>query len=204
MAYFGLAKLEAVNLILETNQIKRVSALDSAGSWPSKTYGASDAGHAEFTLDMISRRVQARGLGCNTVRSKKFTLGGSGPITLGANTLAIVPAGPTQFKNHGIRNDAVYDLEGDTATLAAGDYFYDVITALDFESLDPLSKEMIVDETKLYYQRRTRGDQLQDQFNENDRQKTELFAVRPKPSQNSRNINQIPVIPAGPQQQQGQ
>lgn len=194
MAFFGLSKLEAVCLLLQAIRLKRVSALDSTGAWPAKVYGNSNAADAEWTLDLISRQVQARGFGCNTVRAKKFTLGGSGTISLPANTLAIIPAGPTQFRNIGIRDDKAYDLEADTATFAAGDYFFDVITAVDFESLDPTVKDIVVAEAKQYFQAKERGDQNQHQINEGDRTKAELNAARPKPSANARALNQMPLI----------
>lgn len=179
MAYFGLSKLEAVNLILETNQIKRVSALDSSGSWPSKSYGVSDAGHAEWILDVIGRRRMIAGTANNVIR-KSYTLGAPGAITLDANTMKIKPIGLIEKEHHTIRDDKVYDSWNGTTTLAAGTYTYEQTMAVDFESLEPAFKEAIVDEAKQYYQRRTRGDQLQDAFNENDRQKTDANVMRPK------------------------
>lgn len=179
MAYYGLSKLEAVNLVLETNQIKRVSALDSTGSWPSKTYGASDAGHAEWILDVIGRRRMIAGTANNVIR-KSYTLAVSGAITLDSNTMKIKPIGLIEKEHHTIRDDKVYDAWNGTTTLAAGTYTYEQTMAVDFESLEPALKEAIVDEAKQYYQRRTRGDQLQDMFAENDRQKTDANVMRPK------------------------
>lgn len=181
MAYFGISKLQAVNLILETNQIKRVSALDSTGSWPSKTYGASDAGHAEWILDVVAQRRMITGALNNVIR-KSYTLAVSGAITLDANTMKIEPIGMIEKEHYTIRDDKVYDAWNGTTTLAAGTYTFKQTMAVDFESLEPAFKHAIVDEAKQYYQRRTRGDQLQDLFNENDRQKTDASVMRPKVS----------------------
>jgi len=179
MAFYGISKLQAVNPILETNQIKRVSALDSTGSWPSKAYGASDAGHAEWILDVTAERRMIAGTLNNVIR-KSYTLGGSGAITLDANTMKIKPIGLIEKEHYTIRDDKVYDAWNGTTTLAAGTYTFEQTMAVDFESLEPALKHAIVDEAKLYYQRRTRGDQLQDLFNENDRQKTDANVMRPK------------------------
>lgn len=179
MAFYGISKLQAVNLILETNQIKRVSALDSTGSWPSKTYGASDAGHAEWILDVVAERRMIAGTLNNVIR-KSYVLAANGAITLDANTLKIKPIGLIEKEHYTIRDDKVYDAWNGTTTLAAGTYTFEQTMAVDFESLEPALKHAIVDEAKLYYQRRTRGDQLQDLFNENDRQKTDANVMRPK------------------------
>mgnify|MGYP000573713527 CR=1 FL=1 len=179
MAFYGISKLQAVNLILETNQIKRVSALDSTGSWPSKTYGASDAGHAEWILDVTAERRMIAGTLNNVIR-KSYVLAANGAITLDANTMKIKPIGLIEKEHYTIRDDKVYDAWNGTTTLAAGTYTFEQTMAVDFESLEPALKHAIVDEAKLYYQRRTRGDQLQDLFNENDRQKTDANVMRPK------------------------
>jgi len=195
MAVLGLSKLEAVNAMLESIGQARFSALDSSGSWPTKTYTASIVSTAEYILDRASRMVQGRGWKFNTVKCKSYTIGAPGAVTFGTNVLAATPAGPNQFRNWAIRGDAAYDLEGDTATFAAGTYYFDIVTLHDFELCPPDCKDLILNEAMQILQRRYKGDPESDRMIAEERAKAEIRAERPKVADHQLPANQSPLLP---------
>lgn len=194
----GISKLDAVNMILDTNRIKRVTALSSSGTWPSKSYNRDEAGQAEYILDIIARSVQARGIGCNTRRSQAFATSGSNQIVLPDTILRIIPAGPTQRRDHTIRGNKVFDLENNTYTLAGGTYYYDVIEAIDFDDLEPLAKEAIMAEARQHFQRGQRGDPIQDAFTTDSRNRADAMLPRPSHAPNAAPINALPLMSNSP------
>lgn len=197
MAILGLTKLEAINFMLARIMEAPASALDSSGSWPSKTYGGSVQGHAERVLDRVSRTVQMRGWKFNTIYAKKYNVAAPGPLTFGSNVLAIRTAGPTQFRNFVLRSDAAYDAEGDTATFAAGDYFFDIVTHHDFELIDPRVKELVVREAAKEFLRERKPQATQDAYLAEERITADIGANRPF-ALNSAPINTEPAPVAQP------
>jgi len=195
MAVLGLSKLEAVNAMLESVGQARFSALDSSGSWPTKTYTASIQSTAEYILDRASRMVQGRGWKFNTKKCKSYTIG-AGVLTFGTNVLAATPAGPNQFRNWAILGDGAYDLESDTATFAAGTYFFDIVTLHDFELCPPDVKDLILNEAMQILQRRYKGDGDSDKMIAEERSKAEIRAERPKVADQQAPMNQSPLLPS--------
>lgn len=198
MAYFGLSKLAAVNRIAQLcNLNERVTALDSTGTWPSKTYGASDAGQIEQDLDEVKAQVLARGYQCNTRRNQKYTRATQGAITLPDNTLKIIPTGPSELRNHTIFDNKVYDLEPTPPTdqLAPGDYFYHIVVDIDFDSLEPTVKQLVVAEASRIIQRRRRGDPRIDMYLADEVAAAELAVSRSKQTSHTYPINPQPVMP---------
>lgn len=160
----GLTKIQAVNRMLAAVQTNRVTALDSTGSWPSLTYGPSEEATAEYWLDVVSQRIQSqslnRGLTFNVVFAKKYTAGtvdGVLSVQFASTVIGIRPAGSNQFDRFELRQDMAYDLKNDTLTLAAGDYFFDVVSVIDFANCPPDVKELIIAEATVEYQRRRKG-----------------------------------------------
>ena len=188
-------KLAAVNQVIWTDGQLPVSALDSSGSWPSKTYNTSDAGLGERILDQVAWEVQSEGWAHNVVRSKKYTTAG-GAITFAASVIRAVPAGPSQFKNIGMRAGAAYDLEADTGTFAAGDYFFDITSAIDFADCDETVKLIIMHRARERYQQMKRGDPIRDAFIKGNRNDSDVFANRPKLSTNAAQVNPAPRMSA--------
>ena len=86
-----MTRLDAINEMLSARGESPVTALDSTGSWPSKTYGSSDQGLAERILDRHSRRLQADGTVFNRLDDYVIELptvkiaasGGAGTFTFG-------------------------------------------------------------------------------------------------------------------------
>jgi len=177
----------------------RFAALDSSASWPDKAYGPSFAGEAEHVLDRITTEVLTRGWGANTVRCKKYTSVGAG-IAFATAVLRIVPAGPTQFKNIVYRGGAAYDLENDTATFPAGDYFFDILTDHDFATLPTDIQVLIIKEAKSELQSKMKQNPNVQGIIEMEKGKAEIGADRPRQSGSSAPINQQPLV----MQQQGQ
>lgn len=194
------ARLNAVNEIARACGEMRFGALDSSGSWPSKTYGSSFAGEAEHVLDRTTTSVLSRGWQCNTVRCKKTTLGAPGTIAMAAPILRCIPAGPNQFRNWTFRNALAYDLEGDTGTFAAGDYFFDIITDHDFDTLPTDVQDLIIKEAKAELQGKMKGNPQTQAIIGEERAKAELGAMRPKDVGTAMPINARPMVF---QQQQG-
>jgi hypothetical protein len=193
----GYSRLQAVNEIARACGEMRFSALDSSGSWPSKSYGSSFAGEAEFILDMTARAVLSRGWEANVVRSKKYTLGSPGALSFASNVLNAIAAGPTQRRLFVFRNGAAYDLEGDTATFATGDYFFDIITDHDFDTLPVDLQVLIIREAKSEAQGKLKGDPNRQALIEGEVAKAEVSAMR-STALNSRPINAQALVPQQP------
>ena len=143
-------RLQAVNDIARACGERRFAALDSTGSWPSKSYGSSFAGEAEFILDIVSRRVLTRGWECNTVKCKKYTVASPGALTFASNVLNAFPAGPDQNERYVFRNGTAYNVnpKDDTATFPAADYFFDIVTDHDFDTLPTDLQVLIMQEAR--------------------------------------------------------
>lgn len=195
MAVLGFTRLDAVNSVLTSINELPHPGLDSSGSWPSKTYGAGIAARAEEILERVSRSVQARGYKFNSIKCKKYTAAGSPlKVTFAANVLRADPAGPIQFRNMALRGDVAYDLENDTSTLAAGDYYFDIVTYHDFDEIPPDLKDLIVKEASQEMQRRYRGSAEQDAFITQELNKAEIGAERPKVPPSVGPLNQAPMV----------
>ena len=195
----AMTKLQAVNAMLAAIKEERFSALGSSGSWPSITYPGTIDGAAEFLLDNVSREVQSRGWKFNTVRCKKHTLGSSGAITFGSTLLRAEPSGPTQFRNYAVRTGAAYDLEGDTATFAAGDYFFDEVFEVEFSTAPEDIKQLILEEATRRFQQQRRGNPEYDMQIAEHRNVAEVHADRAKKGKDITANNAQPVLTKGPQ-----
>jgi len=159
MAILGLTKLQAVNKMLNTLQQGRVTSLSSTGSWPSRTYSTDPDGFAEELLDVVSGEIQSQGPAACTARNKKYTVASPGNITFASTVVRILACGPTENKSIVLRADKAYDLDNDTDTFAAGDYFFHVTSVLDFENLVPELKVLVSDLATLqYYNLKGSGD----------------------------------------------
>lgn len=201
MAYFGVSKLEAVNFILQVCKDERASALSSSGSWPSKAYNGDDVGQVEADLDREKARILSRGFQCNTARNQKFSLASQGSITLTNYTLKIIPTGPSELRRHSIKDNKVWDLEPSPPTdqLAPGDYFYHVITDVDFESLEPTVKHLVMVEAARVIQRRRRGDPKIDAYLADEVALAEINVARSMNPPQAYGINQQPLVPRAPE-----
>ena len=158
MAILGLTKLQAVNKMLNTLQQGRVTSLSSSGSWPSRTYSTDPDGFAEELLDVVSNEIQSQGPAANTARNKKYTVASPATSPSPARWCGF-SRGPTENKAIVLRADKAYDLDGDTDTFAAGDYFFHVTSLLDFENLVPELKVLVSDLATLqYYNLKGSGD----------------------------------------------
>lgn len=196
---FGLTKVDAVNAMLEMTSSERVTGLGGSGSWPNRTYGATEAGKAEMILDRVSREVQARGFErANVVRWKKYTVSGSpGGITLASNVLSIKPVGPSADLHIGINDGNAYDFKNDTATFAVGDYFLDVTVLYDFEKLPHEIRQIIQAEAVREWQRVQRGSVEADQMLSEKHAKAEYASASNPSYPLPLPTNTKPMIPQG-------
>jgi len=205
MPILGLTKLGAVNAILETVNDLPFTVIDSTGTWPNLTYGASIAGRAEQILDRVSQDVQSRGFQANLAISKPFTPAGSPlKVTLPVDTLSVRGAGPDHFRNFELRGDFLYDLDRHTDQFATAAVIHlDVVTELEFTVCPPRLKQLIVAEAAVVFQRRHRGSLEQDAMLGQERNAAEVKVDRPKPRPNTDPVNPFPLMPS-PAMQRGE
>lgn len=197
----AITKLQMVNYVLKYCRHAPVSALDSTGLWPSKTYGTSDAGQVESIIDMLSESIIARGWQC-TSRFFSQTLGVAGTITLPTNTVAAMPVGKHENRSWHKENNTllVYDAELSTTTLPADSYQFKVQVAVEPHTLsDPALIMLIQREAAREYQAMIATDQRIDQFLAERQSVSEVSAKRilptiPKPANAA-------LIPSNPQAQ---
>lgn len=203
MANNNMTRLQAVNDMLRYVGIARVSALDSSGSWPSKTYNSSDAATAEYWLDIETQRFLGEGYGVNTTLYQ-VTLGAPGTITFADNVLSCKPIGKNQRRDIRFRvvagTPTAYDNDNRTTTFAAGTYDFELIEDMDFVSLDVLTQQKVLAEAKRSFQQAMLGNQLKDQMLAEHQAKADVRAPRSVPPPSNRPANDAPLVAARPQQ----
>lgn len=184
MATLGMTKLEAVNEMLEAKGIKRVAALDPGGS--------SEAGSAEYLLDRIDRRIQEMGWPENTEIGQTFTPSGNA-ITVNSDTLWIGGSTKHTADRYTLRADGVFDLYTNSLTITAA-IVLDRIKKLSFADLAPRTKELIAVSAATIFQRRTRGEALQDSWLAQEQILNDLMADRINSGMSPRPINPYPIF----------
>lgn len=197
----AITKLQMVNYVLKYCRHAPVSALDSTGSWPSKTYGTSDAGQVESLIDMLAETIIARGWQC-TSRFYSTTLGSPGTITFPTNTVNAVPVGKHINRYWHKENNTLlaYDAELATTNFPADSYQFQIQVAVEPHTLsDPQLVMLIQREAAREYNSMIATDQRIDSFLSERQSVSEISAKRippaiPKP-QNG------PLVPSSPQAQ---
>jgi hypothetical protein len=174
-------RLQLVNKMLRACGHLPVSALDSTGSWPSKTYGTSDAGQAELYLDMSTRDTLAREWR-QTSRVFVQTISGS-PATITAPTNAIFlrPLGRDENRNWYLQNGSglIYNAEDSTTTFAVGTYQFAVVEDEDVANLrDPNLQTLCMANALIEFQGVTSRDTRVDAAYQQVRNVSELSAKR--------------------------
>lgn len=161
----GLTRIEAVNRILRAWGMARISTLDSSGSWPSLTYGTSDAGEAESILDEVTAEVLTERWDHAMVDlHKTYTADGSGFVDLdegNENVLKVRGSGDYQAHALSIRSGRLYDNVNNTANFGNGaTVTLDVIQNIAFENLDPALKSLAVNRAVEYARNYKMPDEL--------------------------------------------
>lgn len=199
MANNNMARLQAVNDMLRFVGIARVSALDSSGSWPSKSYNSSDAATAEYWLDIETKKYLGEGYGVNTTLYQ-VTLGAPGTITFADNVLSCKPLGKNQRRDIRFRviagTPTAYDNDSRTTTFAAGTYDFELTEDLDFDTLDVMTQHKILAEAKRSFQQAMLGNQQKDQYLAESAVKADIRAPRTTPPPSNRPTNDSPLVPA--------
>lgn len=191
---YTLAKLRAVNRMLRAINALPVTALDSTGTFPSATYGMSQAARAEEILDDTMVTVLSRGWEENTARGVTLSESGNA-IAVPVTTLRIIPAGKDQHRSLGIvaSTSTLYDLNADTATFATGSTVcVDRIFWKAFADCTPALQDAITNEACEVFQRRYRGNPEQDAWLGIERLKTDSLLRKPT---GTAAINTTPEIP---------
>lgn len=159
MPTFGYSKLEAVNRMLMARGIQRANALDSTGSFPSLTYGSSDAANAEYILDLVSSRVQTSGWPCNTTYYRTLTSASSKHV-LPNYTLNVIAAGANEGDIFSIKKVGteflLYDVRRGSTTFSSSiplqhNVTIHLVELLDYEACSPDVKELIAVEAAKEY-----------------------------------------------------
>jgi hypothetical protein len=192
-------KLQLVNKMLRACGHLPVSALDSSGSWPSKTYGTSDAGQAENYLDMATRDTLAREWR-QTSRVFAVTVSGA-PNTITAPTNAIFarPIGRDERRNWYLQNGTalIYNAEGSTTTFPDGTYQFAVVEDEEVNNIrDPNLQSLCMNNALIEFQSVTSRDTRVDAAYQQVRAVNELSAKR-SPMSPPAPQNQ-PLIPSQP------
>lgn len=195
MAAYSRAKLAAVNEVLEAISEDRIAALDSTGSWPTLTYGSTAAGAAEFILDRAIEFELLRGWRFNTALAKKYVV--TTVLTFGSSVIRVVPVGPSARKVIDLRSGAGYDLELDSATLTAGDYFFDVVTIHEFSTIPLDIQNLIVKRAKRDFHRERKGNPIKDALLLDEYRQAESICQRPVLPLYNPMVNQQPLPTAG-------
>lgn len=202
MATSGLQKLEAVNEMLECKNEARAAALDSSGSWPTLTYGNSSAGLAEYMLDRVSRRMQSYGWPDNTNYGQRYTPSGSPfKVALANTVLWLRGAGRDAYRNLTIRGVSgtsyIWDVDRRTNEYADATVIeVDEIVWLDFDNLQPRTKDVVAAAAAVIFQRRTRGSPEHDAYLGEERLIADLMADRIRLRMTPEPINPSPVLAA--------
>ena len=190
-------RLQLVNYGLRFCRHSPVSSLDSTGSWPSKTYGTSDAGQMELYLDMAARSVLSREWQ-QTSRFFSTTLGVAGTITLPTNCIKAVPVGKHEnrrwYKQNG--SSLLYDAEGSTTTFPEDSYQLKVVEDEDVSNISDNNLQMLIaQEAARMYQAMLATDTRVDAFLAEQMAKSEISAGRTIiPSQRPLNSPLVPNL----------
>lgn len=191
-------KLVLVNKMLRACGHLPVSALDSTGSWPSKTYGTSDAGQAELYLDTATRNTLAREWR-QTGRVVVSTIGSPGTITAPTNAIFVRPIGRDERRNWYLQNGTalIYNAEDSTTTFPAGTYQFAVVEDEEVNNIrDPNLQHLCMADALIEFQAVTSRDTRVDAAYQQVRTVNELSSRRsvdvpPTP------VNR-PLVPAQP------
>jgi len=198
MATAGLSTLEAVNAMLRCVNEGALSALASSGSFPTKTFQSNVGGNAEDVLTEVSRRVQMMGWPEN---SDLFTTvtpvlnTATYEVVLAATVLWVRGSGTSSYRNFTIRGGTVATGAAGAAGTAGTSYLWDMdrrtrdmlsttaimvdlVHWLDFDNLQPRTKELILGAAAVIFQRRYRGSPDHDMYLKEEQVLNDLVASR--------------------------
>lgn len=156
----AMTRIEAANELVESIGEWPYAALDSTGTWPTKTYGGSIIGQAERTLDRVAREVLTRGTIDNTLRNQSVTPAtGAGPYEYTfagsyANALKVQGWGPDEARTFSISAGKLFDANNGTTLFTTNTAIkLHIIINKDFTDLSSEIQQEIVKEAKLAFQR---------------------------------------------------
>lgn len=184
MAVAGLSTLEAVNEILEVVNEGAETALDSTGSFPTKAFTTSKPSQVEYVLTRVSRRVQAMGWPDNTDFGTSVTpVAVTFTVTLANTVLWVRGADRSAYRNLTMRGVAgvTYLWDSDNRTNNFGSQTpisLDLINWLDFDNLQPRTKDIVVAAAGVIFQRRRRGSPDHDAFLKEEQVIAEIVGSR--------------------------
>jgi hypothetical protein len=194
------SRIDGVNLLLAEILIPRVSALDSSGSWPSKTYCSSPEGQAEYYLDLFTRQVCNEGLDTRCDRNQSFNTGG-GTIHLGGRVVKVAGKAGIENRQLSVRpiggNMHLYDNEAGSDTFAAGTYVVDVWREAPFEELSGSEQALVLAFAVDRFVRIMAPDIARQRDNDRIRAEMMNMPVTPRTAARAR---REPMIPQQPQQ----
>jgi hypothetical protein len=207
MAVCGLSKLEAVNEMLESNNQARMGALESSGAWPALTYGTGIASKAEYILDRMSRRIQTMGWPDNTDYFTTVTpIAVAFTVTLANTVLWVRGSGSSQARNLTMRGTGgatyLWDMDNRTSNFGTQTpIMVDQVLWLDFDNMQPRTKDIVVAAAATVFQRRTRGSPDMDAYLKEEAMIADLVADRIKMRFVAEPINPTPALAAVSQAQ---
>lgn len=156
----GMSRLQAVNELCESIGEWSIGALDSTGTWPTKTYGGSIYGQAERTLDRVCSEVMTRGTVDNVLRNQSVVPAtGTGPYEYTfagalANVLDVQGWGADEGRSFSVTGSKLFDVnKGTTFFTTNAAISLHIFINKDFTDLSPKVQQEVVKEAKLAFQR---------------------------------------------------
>lgn len=157
LTYVPTTELEAVNSMLEAIGEMPVSSLTDSGN--------TDAAIAYRRLHAVNRKVQTRGLHCNTEEHYPLTRGQDGRITVPANALRVDCTG--NDKDVVVRGGYLYDRYNHTYVFTA-DIEVDITFFLPFTDLPEAVRSYVFIKASREFQQKVLGSPDLDSFNEQE------------------------------------
>ena len=172
MATLGMTKLEAVNGLLRSVDIRPVSALDPGGS--------SEEAEAERVLDDVITLTCAEGFPSNMTRAKSYTAadigGGVYKVTFGTTVLRVECVAPGRYAGQvTIREDKAYLIGEGTEDFGSAITIYaDIYEDLTWDQLPQDVKSVVYRRAIVEYRRLKMFNLEMEQMMEKDVARAEL------------------------------
>lgn len=201
----NIPRLDALNDMLASVNVRPAPAVDETGSWPTFTYGSSDVGRAGRVLDRVTREVICTSeFQVNTIKNYSIATNGSNELDFtSVKAIWIKPKGALEGQNIGLTFDSTganpkaYNFNTGTATFSAGTYLFEVRYDKSFSELTPDAQAIIVARAVERFQQENVGNQIKDAFIQRRKAEAEPFNTsrRPPAFPPNQPLN-APIMPA--------
>lgn len=189
MAVLGMTKIQAINQMLRAAGLMPVSSLSTGNS--------DDAGIAEEVLDRVNMAIQMQGWPENVEFNTTLTpvlSNGAYTIVADADILWVRSCYRDSHRNFTLKGGMVYDLDRRTTDFGSTTAInVDICRLLDFDDLQPRTKELIAAAAARAFQMFKRGNPTQDGFLTEQQIIADTVADRIRMRMNPEPINPFPI-----------